>query len=1121
VLRLSWTQPEDLLPHALASAAEDGRDVANIRERWVAAGGTSTAAVSGATPTPASPRLRALARVLLEEIDSRPAPAALRAVEPDDLEEILSLARPDATAVVSFDAARYRDRLLGAWLGRASGCLLGKPVEKISREGIRAIAQSTGNWPIRSYFTEVGLDPVVATAYPWNRRSRPTSLIENIDGMPEDDDLNFPLIALRLVESIGRGFSTDDVAQSWLDNLPGGRVFTAERITYRNLLDGYEPEIAGSVQNPFRDWIGAQIRTDVYGWISPGNPVAAARMAWTDARLSHGRSGVYGAMFVAAACAVAVTGASVEEAIAAGLSVVPPESRYASAVRRGVEIGRSELDTESALDAIYAEYGHLHWVHALNNSALLAFALTRGAGDFVDSISLAVTGGLDTDSVGATVGSITGAIAGASGLPGEWITPLRNRLATSVPGFDDVRFDDLAARTLHIATMPNFDPDEANTNDVNPLVPRAIDLPTTLPGGGGIDPAVGDIAKIFAAPDDPADWPSWRADLATWRERSRARLGYSGAAYEARDTAWTKVAYSVAQVWLWDERLFDHERQAFTVDSFLASTSDHGGFDGVVLWHAYPIIGIDDRNQFDFYRDVPGLTTVIDEFKSRGIRVFVDYNPWDTGTRRENRADPEELAALVGELGVDGVFLDTMKEGDSRLIDALRGATPPQVLEGESRVPNQRIEDHQLSWAQWFADSDAPGVMRAHWYERRHMMHSTRRWNRDHSGELQSAWMNGTGILVWDAVFGVWVGWNDRDKQTLRRMLRVQRAASEVLIDGEWSPLDGATSDAVAAGIYASRFELGDLTLWTLVNRRDEEYVDAALADPSRGRRFDLTSGRELASAAVMVPARGIAGVLEVRGTLPEWLEPLLLAAQADARDADVSSEFPVRHPVRVVPSRAFVPAAPSASIVVDAGQRDLAFRYRRRETGVYDGAPYVEEWKPLPPRLHDARAESITVDIARVAVAASEVTVAEFSAFVADSGYVPASPNRFLVGSSTGEGSATVVGVSLEDARAYAGWVGARLPTEFEWQLAAAVPGFSRRSPLVWNWTESEHSDGITRFVMLKGGSAHESSGSDWYTDGGPRDAEFSLKYLLAGLGVERSPSIGFRLAWDLEAPA
>ncbi|GAA3880205.1 ADP-ribosylglycohydrolase family protein [Leifsonia kafniensis] len=451
MLRLSWTQPEDLLPHALVAAGLDGVDVSEIRQRWVSAGGSDVAAVNGATPVPAAEPLRSLARALLREIDELPVPHTLSVREPEQLAEILALAPASVSfAAVTADAAS--DRMLGAWLGRASGCLLGKPVEKISREGIRAIAESTGNWPIASYFTEIGLDPAVNAAYPWNRRSRPTSLVENIDGMPEDDDLNFPLIALDLLERIGSGFTTDDVAQSWLANLPGGRVFTAERIVYRNLLDGYEPVEAGAVQNPFRDWIGAQIRTDVYGWVSPGDARRAATLAWTDARLSHGRSGLYGALFAAAACSAALVADTVGQVIEAGLSVVPADSRYAAAIRFGVAVAESTLDTEAALDAIYAEYGQLHWVHVLNNSALLAFALTRSGGDFATAITLAVTGGWDTDSTGATVGSICGALAGASALPGEWIDPLHNTLSSSIPGFNEMCFDDLAARTIAVAT---------------------------------------------------------------------------------------------------------------------------------------------------------------------------------------------------------------------------------------------------------------------------------------------------------------------------------------------------------------------------------------------------------------------------------------------------------------------------------------------------------------------------------------------------------------------------------------------------------------------------------------------------------------------------------------------
>ncbi len=445
MLRLTWTQPEDLVPHALRAAELDGVAVTDLAARWTAAGGSLAAPASGATPVPAPEDLRALGREVLAELDRREPPATLRHREPDDLEEILARARPAVLPPPGDDVA---DRVHGAWLGRAAGCLLGKPVEKIPREGIRAIAMSTGNWPVSRYFTEVGLDGEVAERYPWNRRSRPTSLAENIDGMPEDDDLNYSLIALDLLERHGDGFTTDDVAGSWLANLPGGRVFTAERIAYRNLLDGYEPDVAGAVGNPFRDWIGAQIRTDVYGWAHPGDPVTAARLAWTDARLSHGRNGVYGALFAAAACSAAVVADDVATVLAAGLSVVPPQSRFAAAITTGAELGAGPLSTEDALDRLHARYGDLHWVHVLNNAATLAFALVRGAGDYARTITTAVTGGWDTDSTGATAGSIAGGLLGAAALPAEWVGPLHNRLATSIPGFDGIGFDTLAARTV-------------------------------------------------------------------------------------------------------------------------------------------------------------------------------------------------------------------------------------------------------------------------------------------------------------------------------------------------------------------------------------------------------------------------------------------------------------------------------------------------------------------------------------------------------------------------------------------------------------------------------------------------------------------------------------------------
>jgi hypothetical protein len=586
----------------------------------------------------------------------------------------------------------------------------------------------------------------------------------------------------------------------------------------------------------------------------------------------------------------------------------------------------------------------------------------------------------------------------------------------------------------------------------DPLVPRPIDLPSAVPLDDGADLEPLDTAKIFVAPADPADWPAWRDALTRWRAEAAGRIGYDGAAYDAPEYDWTRRCHVVALAWLWDELLYDHEARRFTPERFWADCErEFGGLDGIVLWHAYPVIGIDDRNQFDFYREVPGIKQLVADLHALGWRVFVDYNPWDVGTRREPLPDDLALAELVRELGADGVFLDTMKEAQPGLRAALDGVRPGIALEGESTLPLARTADHHLSWAQWFADSDVPGVLRARWFEQRHMLHHTRRWNRDHREELHSAWLNGVGILVWENVFGAWVGWSERDKALLRAMRPVQREHAELLATGEWTPLAAASPDAL---VVASRWSDGETTLWALANRGGD------YAGP-------------VGELAVEIPAGGIAAFLGA--------EQIVAAGGGNAT-------FPAREAVRVPAPFVRVDAVPEGFAPVEP--RPLTAVFRRRETDGYGEAPFVEEWKPLPPRLH------AFVEVER-----------------------PRPGGRFAIAlrEEADETGAPLTGLDLAGARAYAAAVGARLPTEDEWQLAAEAGVLERLEPLVWNWTESEHTDGRTRFAILKGGCAWRAEGSDWYVDGGPQQPAYSLKLLLRGGGLAGSPQIGFRLAVDL----
>ncbi|MGV9885638.1 ADP-ribosylglycohydrolase family protein [Streptomyces sp. NPDC003395] len=449
--RLTWVQPEDLIGHELRQAALDGREPKVIAARWRAAGGPDAPERAGASPGPVSPYLRRLAEDLLDELADLPS----RLDEPTDLDRIRRLC-PDWPAPAPRTPVTA-ERLEAAWLGRAAGCLLGKPVEKLPLDGIRALAQAVGNWPLSTWFTARGVPAELLAAHPWNRRSAATSLAETIEGMPEDDDLDYPLLNLRLLQRHGRAFTTDDVAALWLDTLPAGRVFTAERIALRNLLLGIEPPHTARYRNPFREWIGALIRADVHGWTNPGDPAAAAAQAHRDATLTHTANGVYAAMFTAATLAAAATGRhDVHACLRIGLTVVPPGSRLAEAVRHAVELAHEHAGFDTVVDRLHARWSPTHhWVHALPNTALIAAALTHADGDFAGSICRAVSGGWDTDSNGATAGSVAGLLAGSpAALPDRWTAPLKNRLATSVAGFDGIGFDALAHLTHREASRP-------------------------------------------------------------------------------------------------------------------------------------------------------------------------------------------------------------------------------------------------------------------------------------------------------------------------------------------------------------------------------------------------------------------------------------------------------------------------------------------------------------------------------------------------------------------------------------------------------------------------------------------------------------------------------------------
>jgi ADP-ribosylglycohydrolase len=437
-MTLSWIGPADLVEHELQELEETGFAVDNERSRWASA---------------IDPVQRgAMAEGLLLDLSERTRASLSTADEPTGLEEILA-ATGQATSTLSTTVLQesvLAERIRAGWFGRAAGCLLGKPVEKTRREGIREILMSNGSWPLSDYVTEQGVPAGLLRKYPWNKHSGRESLRENIVCMAEDDDLNYTMLNLFVLESAGRDFTTGHVAEAWLSLMPVLSTFTAERVAYRNLLEGIAPPATASHRNPYREWIGAQIRADVFGWISPGKPEEAARHAYRDASLSHVRNGIYGEMFVAAMVAAACARNDPAEVIRAGLGVIPPGSRLAQAVR--FAMGLKESTWEGAVDRLYERFGRYHWVHSVNNAALVTAALVYGNGDYGRSICNVVMGGWDTDSNGATVGSVAGTMSGK--VADQWTAPLNDTVRSSLKGFDRSSISQLAERTNRVAIMP-------------------------------------------------------------------------------------------------------------------------------------------------------------------------------------------------------------------------------------------------------------------------------------------------------------------------------------------------------------------------------------------------------------------------------------------------------------------------------------------------------------------------------------------------------------------------------------------------------------------------------------------------------------------------------------------
>lgn len=369
--------------------------------------------------------------------------------EPSELNEIKALRREHKFKMTFPGDDELKSKIYGAWTGRVCGCLLGKPIECIRTDELEPLLKESGNYPMHRYILSSDITKEMCDKFKFKLEGKPYA--DTVDGMPVDDDTNYVVLAQKIIDEYSKDFTSLDVLKAWVKYQSVNSYFTAERVAFLNYMKGFEPPFSALNENPYREWIGAQIRGDYFGYINPGKPEQAADMAFRDARISHIKNGIYGEMFASAMLACAAVTSNIEDIVLGALAQIPSTSRLYEAIMSVVEEhknGVSQKDCFKRIHTLFDEYTGYGWCHTISNAMIVAAALLYGEGDFGKSICMAVETGFDTDCNGATVGSVLGMRNGIDAIGEEWKKPLNDTVHTSIFGCETVKISQAVELTL-------------------------------------------------------------------------------------------------------------------------------------------------------------------------------------------------------------------------------------------------------------------------------------------------------------------------------------------------------------------------------------------------------------------------------------------------------------------------------------------------------------------------------------------------------------------------------------------------------------------------------------------------------------------------------------------------
>lgn len=586
---------------------------------------------------------------------------------------------------------------------------------------------------------------------------------------------------------------------------------------------------------------------------------------------------------------------------------------------------------------------------------------------------------------------------------------------------------------------------------------------------------------------------------------------FDNSMFEREDLKWIQQSYLIILQMAWDKEFYDRFSGKYNFPDMLKKTSElFGNIDVFGIWPTWPRLGLDQRNQWDLYRDLPGGTAQLKNFAELAhksdTRFFIAYNPWDNSTRKEDHY--KGMAKLIAETEADGVVLDTKGSSSFELQAAADSVRKGVVMYSEGMAITK----------------DMPGIISGRVHNAIYMspeLNLNKLIKPDFSifrvcdvgedlihREIAISFFNGYGTELNMFRPG---GRDDNYRDDLNFLAQttfILRQNNDAFLDNDWTPLVETTKD----NVYVNRWKSGDKTIYTILNMQPEGAGGKLIKTKSASGKHYVS----LWNHENLTPVNE-EGNVYLTSDAPGWNSAL--SGTRKEGSVDCIAELPVLIRSVVTGDSIKISKTGSSSVLVWKGNPSYQSVYKelriKNDTtvnvkdlfGYYEGKIVLQlienkklkdenilyikggkPWmisKPVPTKrtallspdmvlvpgtlfsfdvttseefMPYPRVSGISVEIDSFLIDKYPVTNSQYYEFVMHSGYIPADTTRYLRHWQSGtfkqgQDKYPVVYVALEDMKAYARWAEKRLPTEAEWQLAAQ--GTDKRK---WPWGDEFH---------------------------------------------------------------